>query len=681
MVPKRRYLSFLRERWWVVLIGLALSVGGVVVFETVRTERFDSHAQLYVTTGVQVGPGLFGDPKEDFATQIELLKGSRLRGAALTALGERGARLQTPIDIDVVRPMGTSILRLRATGADPALAQAFLQALIDSYLAFKKETRVSTTEDLVTTLNEQLTRREEELKAEQEKWVDFQRTNTLAVLEEEARGASLYLAELNVQLAKLSLEEDLLRKGLGPAPDPTAAANALSTAPGTDSHAVAAASIAASNGPPLVASDAALKGARLELAILLGERVKLAAQFSETHPAVRSVSGALERLTNTIAVLERRNAEQKRVDLAEVQKRIDCVRAAIPEVERKVLEASERLSQSQRYKNELQRQQGRYESLLGMLQNLDVGRNMAQERTTVLEPPSPGRPPERSFAFRLLLAVVGGGFLSLGIVFAWHLLDDRFVSVRDVKDHFGEPILGLIPEIKIARSRPREALLRDGDSRRAYAESYRHLRSALLLSASGGRRPHTLLLTSATPAEGKSTIAANMAAVLARSGLRVALVDADTRASGLGPLLGLEGKPGMLDLLRGDLGVRAIQHPTAIPSLTVVPRGTRVEPAEGLFLRPQLTELMDDLRAGSEFVIIDSPPILGADDAALLVPSADTVVVVVRPFHSRSRLVRQALEMLYQRQAKQVAIILNRARRDDLAGHYGGNGTPPANSR
>ena len=89
-----------------------------------------------------------------------------------------------------------------------------------------------------------------------------------------------------------------------------------------------------------------------------------------------------------------------------------------------------------------------------------------------------------------------------------------------------------------------------------------------------------------------------------------------------------------------------------------------------------LETLRDARRRGSpyDFVILDSAPILASDAAALLVTHADAVVLVTRPFYTRSRLVRQALDMLYQRQAKHVSIILNRARPDDLAGHYAKNG-------
>jgi Mrp family chromosome partitioning ATPase len=157
---------------------------------------------------------------------------------------------------------------------------------------------------------------------------------------------------------------------------------------------------------------------------------------------------------------------------------------------------------------------------------------------------------------------------------------------------------------------------------------------------------------------------------MARSGLKVVLADMDAQGGGIHRLLGGEGQPGVLDFLRGEATVQAVLRPTEIPGLKLAPAGAHTEHAEGLFLRPQLDELMAELRKDNDFVILDGAPILAADDAALLVPHADAVVLVVRPFHTRARLVRQALDMLYQRQAKHVAIILNRARKEDLSGHH-----------
>jgi capsular exopolysaccharide synthesis family protein len=315
--------------------------------------------------------------------------------------------------------------------------------------------------------------------------------------------------------------------------------------------------------------------------------------------------------------------------------------------------------------------------LLNTLQNVDLGKNVQQERLSVLQPATSAAPEKRYLPLRIALALIGGLVISLGIVFAWYLLDDRFVSVHDIKDQFGETILGLVPQIKSPRTQPQAALLANPDPRHAYVESYRHLRSALLLSSfgdNGDNRPQSLLFTSASSGEGKTTIAINMARLLARSGFKVVLVDADVRGGGMNRLLGNQGQAGVLDYLRGEATAGAIVHPTEFEGLSVVPGGTHNEHAEGLFLRPKLAELVHELRQNRDFVILDGAPILASDDTALLAPFADAIFLVARPFHTHSRLVRQALDMLYQRQAKHVSIILNRARADDLAGHYAVNG-------
>ena len=103
-------------------------------------------------------------------------------------------------------------------------------------------------------------------------------------------------------------------------------------------------------------------------------------------------------------------------------------------------------------KSSIERQQGFYDHLLGTMQSVDLNKNVQQERLSVLQPPTPGSPENRSLVFRIALAFVGGLALSLGIVFLWYLLDDRLVSVRDINDQFGEKVLGLVPQIKVPRA-------------------------------------------------------------------------------------------------------------------------------------------------------------------------------------------------------------------------------------
>jgi capsular exopolysaccharide synthesis family protein len=657
MVPKRRYLSYLRERWWVVLICLVVAVSAMLIYETVRATRYTSYAQIYMSGNVQLGMGsLFSEESFTYyGTQIELLKSARLQSAAFEKAGITFAPGQkNTYKIDVIQPMKTSILQLQATGPDPELTQRFLQKLLSEYLAYKKETRLKTSEDVLDSIQDELTRKAADLQAEQDKLAEFQKSNNVAVLEEEGKSAGLYLSELNLALAKARLEQNLLNEGQT---NGTAGIFTLdATNPIPSSTFPATTNLVASS------DDDAFNSVRLSLAVLLGNREdKIRAM------GVYGFEKEVERLQRLIVIM----LDDKRTHL---QERVAAIQAALPVWETKVLDINDRLSQGQRLKNNVAREQGYYDHMLGMLENVDLGKNVQQEQLSVLQAPTAAQPELRSLPSRIVLAALGGLMFSLGIIFVWYLLDDRFVSFRDIKDQFGETFLGLVPQIKVPRANPQSALLASNDGRPAYVESYRHLRSALLLSAVGESRPQLLLFTSASRAEGKTTIAINLARLLARSGLRVVLVDADGQGGGMRRLLGDQEQPGMLDYLRGEASAKAIVYPTEFDTLLLVPAGTHKEHSEGLFLRPKLADLIQELRQNADFVILDGAPILASDAAALLVPHADTVILVTRPFYTRSRLVRQALDMLYQRQAKHVSIILNCARADDLAGHYAMNG-------
>ena len=340
-----------------------------------------------------------------------------------------------------------------------------------------------------------------------------------------------------------------------------------------------------------------------------------------------------------------------------------------------MLSINERLSKNLQYKNNVLREQGFYDHMLGTLGNVDLNKNVQQEQLSLLQPASPPLPEKRYLPLRIALAVVIGLMLSLGIVFIWQLLDDRLISVADIADHFGDVVLGVVPRTSVPRRQPRAALLAPEDPRRTYAESFRRLRSALLLSSSAGEQPRTFLFTSPAHGEGKTTVAANLAMVLARSGLKVVLVDADSHSATAHPLLNGASSPGLMEYLQTELEVPAIVHPTEIPGLSFIPIGALPEQADGTFLRPKLGTLIKRLRSEWEYVILDSPPILSSDNTALMIPQADAVLLVVRPFSTHSRRVRHAMEILHQRRAKAVTLVVNQAGGDDVAAHFGANGT------
>lgn len=685
MVPKRRFISYLRGRWWVVLICLVFTLGSVLTYETVRPPSYRSFAQLYLSSEAPVSPiGFVTEDSQDyFGTQIELLKSARLQNAVYEQLGVTSASdKKSKVDISISQPIRTSLLNVQATGSNPDLVQRFLQSLISEYLSYKRETRLASSEDLLSSITEQVAMKGTNLEAAQEKWAEFQKTNNVSVLEEDAKSVGLSLSDLNLQLAKLRLDQKILSEVSS-----TSVALPVSTA--TNSSPAAAAALAGPEGTNQSSESAStawtmdgvtadqvsqeddreLSFVRFQLAELVGDeeqkRVMGPTAFENTS----------NRLERRISIYEEDKKSRKAVEILDLEKRIAAITNAIPSLEAKMLDINQRLSQGVQIKNNIEREQSFYDHLLGTMQNVDLNKNVQQERLSVLQPATPVTLENRSLPLRIALAFVGGVALSLGIVFLWYLLDDRLVSVRDIKDQFGEPVLGLVPQIRVPRANPEKALLENDDSRTAYAESFRHLRSALLLANPGDiSQPQTLLFTSAMPDEGKTTLAVNVARVLARSGLRVALVNADLHSPRNGSFFGAPDGHGLVNFLRGEVGMDAVLHSSNVPGLTIVPSGASSRDTEGLFLRPQLENLIKHLRGQSDFVILDGAPVLAADNSALLVPHADSVVLVTRPFYTRSRLIRQALDMLYQRRAKQVTIILNRARAEDLEGYNAENG-------
>ena len=301
-----------------------------------------------------------------------------------------------------------------------------------------------------------------------------------------------------------------------------------------------------------------------------------------------------------------------------------------------------------------------------MLRNLQISRNIDTENLTILEK---AKDSKRSYADLKSKLTQSGGlglFIGLGIVGLLMWRDDRFTSLVEVTEKFGDNVVGQVPELPVMRGAETVALLAGNDDRHMYAESYRNLRSALLYLSVEGRRPKVVIITSAVPNEGKSTIATNLARTLAMGGARVLLVDGDLRKGCIHEVLKVQSKPGLSDLLRepGDPG-RFIQN-TDLPTFSFLARGSITRNPGDLLLSPAIDQILARFREQYDYVLIDSSPVFAADDTSTIAPKADGVLFVVRSRFSHARMVREALELLFQRQARVLGLILNRS---DASGH------------
>jgi polysaccharide biosynthesis transport protein len=167
------------------------------------------------------------------------------------------------------------------------------------------------------------------------------------------------------------------------------------------------------------------------------------------------------------------------------------------------------------------------------------------------------------------------------------------------------------------------------------AESFRTALTSIFFSGTNGSRPRVLVLTSASPKEGKTTVASNLAISVAEISRRVLIVDADMRRPRLHKVFGCENTRGLSDVLiegepLNDAQVNAAVHATKIPGLYIMPSGKERHSASTLVHSDRLPELMAILRRKFDTVVIDTPPMVNISDARMLARHADALILIVR---------------------------------------------------
>ncbi len=192
-----------------------------------------------------------------------------------------------------------------------------------------------------------------------------------------------------------------------------------------------------------------------------------------------------------------------------------------------------------------------------------------------------------------------------------------------------------------------------------FVEAIRSLRTSLLLSTAG-HPPKFILFTSATPSEGKTTTAGNLACILAQGEARVLLIDADLRRPSIHHRFGLTGKLGLTTVLAGTSPIEdAIQGVPELPRLHILPSGPVPPfPSEMLGSDP-MRVLLDRLGKQYDYIVIDSPPILSVTDGIILSRFSDAVVLVVRHGRGNRNVMRRSRDLLLRAGAPTAGLVLN----------------------
>ena len=657
----QKFIAFLRRYWWVPVLTLTLALGAATGYFLLAPPTFVSSAAMWETEKMNLPEGaLFTqDPQNYLGTQTELLRSGRMRqltlarlqaaGTNTVPLGKEGRPLG--VKLKVTQAPKSSIFVVEASSSNPAYCQAYLDSLMNEYLEYKKNIRKVVSGDTLASISEQVLRLERDLKADQDALTTFEQSNNLAILQEEGAIAGGYLARLKTQLSDYQLESQLL--------EATVLEQDLNGAGTTNFAGSLVDSLREQNSAPSAAT-VERQSAFQQVELLKIEREKLSKYLRPKHPKIVKLDADIARGQKLLELYRNQNRGQLATTRQALKMRADSVQASIKEWEVKVVDANARIAEAEHLKLNVNRTQGLYDRLVGLLQNVDISRNIDQETLAILESASPAERSYKQELAALALAILGGLALGGGIIALITVRDDRFTSVIEVNATLGDAVVGLLPEVT-QKDEVTMSLLELNDPRYMYAESYRSLRSALLFLPVQGERPKVLLITSAVPNEGKSTIAANLARTLALGGSRVLLVDADLRKGRLHEMLGLQCEPGLVELLRQPDNLDSVIQRDSQPNLAFLSRGKALGHSSDLFLGQAFDQVLARLRQQFDYVLIDSSPVFATDDATTLAPKVDGTFFVVRGNFSSTRQVREALELLRQRQAKVLGLVFNRA--------------------
>jgi capsular exopolysaccharide synthesis family protein len=284
----------------------------------------------------------------------------------------------------------------------------------------------------------------------------------------------------------------------------------------------------------------------------------------------------------------------------------------------------------------------------------------------------------RTIVIALMLSLVAG----IGLAFLLDFLDDTIKSVDDISRYINLPSLALIPAVRSDKPRLRggqaamvpsdgTALAMVKDVRSPIAESYRHLRTSLLLS-SAGTPPRTILVTSSQPSEGKTTTAINTAFILAQTGVEVLIIDCDLRRPRLHAHFNMPNARGLTNALSGDASEidNLIQTCEQAPNLKVLTSGPMPPNPAELLGSEEMRKLLRNLSEKFTHVIVDSPPAISFTDASILSTFVDGVILVVHGGRSSRAVVRRAKQQLLDIGANIFGVVLNNVKMESKSNYY-----------
>ena len=423
---------------------------------------------------------------------------------------------------------------------------------------------------------------------------------------------------------------------------------------------------------PLVLGSGAVQALKSELSLLQKEEALLAESLGDRHPEMVRVRGQIRTTQDKIRGEMRNVARAAESEYRTALAREARLQASLDSVKNEAQAANRKSIEYVGLQREVDTNRQLYQDLLTKTKQTGLETELKTTNIRVVErAEAPRKPVAPRKARSYQVAVLLGLLVGIGLALGFEHMDNTFKTPEDVREQLQLPFLGMVPDVGLKPTGPSTRgpqLIKSPNS--AVADAYRVLRTNLIFSSPPDGTGRVILMSSANPAEGKTTTLANLAVALAQNGAKVLAVDADLRRPTLYQHFGVIKIPGLTDLIVGKSAASQAIHSTKIEGLQLLPCGyLPPNPAE-LLGSPMMKQIIEALRAHYEWVLIDAPPLLAMADAPVLCPLVDGVVLVIAAESASKPAVARAVDQVQSVGGKIAGLVLNKVNLERNSYYY-----------
>ena len=553
----------------------------------------------------------------------------------------------------------TRIIEIHYDSTDPQLGASVVNTLASTYVEQNFKTKFESTMQASDWLSKQLVDLQMKVETSQEKLVRYQKEHEILGTDEKQNIITEKLEELNREMT--AAESDRMQK------------EAVYRQTQSSDPDVVAAAIIADTGTGGGAGSGLLDKLRDQQANLRIQVAEINTQFGPSYPRISQLNNQLKEIDRQLQTETNKAVDHLKGQYQAAVQRETMLRESFDKQKQEANKLNESAIEYSILKRDLDSNRTLYEGLLEKLKEAGVTAGLRSNNFRIIDaarvPTSPSEPNiPRNLAFALVLGVISG----VGLAFVLENMDNTVRTPEQATALSALPSLGMIPHgskstnrgpagqrLALTASREVPELVTQARPQSQMAESYRALRTSLLLSNLGAP-PKVIMVTSARPQEGKTTTSINTAIVLAQKGVRVLLIDADLRRPSVHKTLGMGPRSGLSNVLTGSATMQqTITVSPILPNLFILPAGTPPPNPAELLASSNLRDLIAELRGMYDHIVIDTPPTLSVTDAVVLSPRADATILVIRSGQTTKQALRRARDILMQVNAHVAGVLLN----------------------